>query len=180
MTVRPIDEVTCNMVNNQCQIQHFQVPKKILQGITPYLDKTRISECPWASTQTPSSDGCNFGETDRWSDLQHGEQSMSDTAFSGAKKILQGITPYLDRIRISEWPWASTQTPSSDGRDRWSDLQHGEQAMLDTAFSGNQKKFCKGLPPTLIKFKFLNASGPIFNCLQANPEQWCSELHQQQ
>jgi hypothetical protein len=44
MTVRPIDEVTCNMVNKQCQIQHFQVPKKILQGITPYLDKIRISE----------------------------------------------------------------------------------------------------------------------------------------
>jgi hypothetical protein len=122
MTVRPTDGVTCNMVSKQCQIQHFLVPKKILQGITPYLDK----------------------------------------------------------IRISEWPWASTQTPSSDGRDRWSDLQHGEQAMLDTAFSGNQKKFCKGLPPTLIKFKFLNAPGPIFNCLQANPEQWCSELHQQQ
>jgi hypothetical protein len=39
MTARLIDEVTCNMVSRQCQIQHFQVPKKILQGITPYLYK---------------------------------------------------------------------------------------------------------------------------------------------
>jgi hypothetical protein len=43
-------------------------------------------------------------ETERWSDLQHGEQAMSDTAFSGTKKNLQGITPYLDKIRISECP----------------------------------------------------------------------------
>jgi hypothetical protein len=53
--------------------------------------------------------------------------------------------------------------------------------MLDTAFSGNQKKFCKGLPPYLEKnFKFVNAHGQIFNSLQANPEQWCSELPQKQ
>jgi hypothetical protein len=60
-----------------------------------------------------------------------------------------------------------------------SDLQHSEQAMSDAAFSGT-KKFCKGLPPTLIKFKFLNDPGQIFNCPEANPEQWCSELPHQQ
>jgi hypothetical protein len=47
---------------------------------------------------------CNDSETERWSDLQHGEQSMSDKAFSVRKKILQGITPYLDKNQMYQCP----------------------------------------------------------------------------
>jgi hypothetical protein len=105
---------------------------------------------------------CNDSETNRWSDLQHGEQAMSDSAYSGTKNFLQGIPPYLDEIQMYQCTWASTQTPSSvewsamTARPTDSDLQHGEQAKSETAFSGT-KNFCKGLPPTLIKIKCINA-----------------------
>jgi hypothetical protein len=44
--MRPIDEVTCNMVNKQCQIQHFQVPKKVCKGLPPTLIKFEFQNAP--------------------------------------------------------------------------------------------------------------------------------------
>jgi hypothetical protein len=102
MTVRPIDEVTCNMVNNQCQIQHFQVPKKFCKGLPPTLIKLEFLNAP--------------------------ERVRKPQAVMGAMTVrpTDGVTCNM----------VSKQCQ----------IQHFLVP----------KKFCKGLPPTLIEFEFLN------------------------